>query len=215
MRRALLLALFLSAGCAGWPTRMGPEAAWRADGTRRYLPMQLIVPGPWDGGAKLEWPAAKGSDSEGTTWSGPLPWTHPYSGKNMTVYARRRGGGSHENSVDQRMAPRDDGAALGRAYDSRFGGIVCAQEAKFPLGLWQENETRTFDYSCLTTRDGKPVELRRSTTLHIERLDYEHRGVPHSLRFTWTLRDRDTGEVLDDRAYVFSPGRGLVAHDRR
>ncbi len=72
-----------------------------------------------------------------------------------------------------------------------------------------------FDYVCLSTRGGQVVERRRSARITIEELDYEYNGVAHSLRIGWRFADRDSGEVLDHRTYIFSPGRGLAAHFRR
>jgi hypothetical protein len=48
----------------------------------------------------------------------------------------------------------------------------------------------------------------------IEELEYEYKGIPHSLRFTWRYSDRDSGEALDHRIYIFSPGLGLAAESR-
>jgi hypothetical protein len=204
---------------AEWPTaRLGQKAVWEAATDRvtrsRFVPMQLIVPGVWDGTPRIDLPIAQGVDSEGTVWTGPQEWRHPYTGQMLTVYDRRRTT-RREGSVEQKMVVRVDGAAVGRVYDSRFGGLVCDQEAKFPLGVWQQGEVRSFHYVCLTTRGGQVVELRRTARITIEELDYEHDGVAHSLRFAWRFSDRDSGEVLDHRTYIFSPGRGLVAHIRR
>jgi hypothetical protein len=59
------------------------------------------------------------------------------------------------------------------------------------------------------------VERRRSARITIEEIDYEHDGVPHSLKIAWRYTDPDNSRVLDHRTYVFSPGRGLTAHARR
>jgi hypothetical protein len=159
-------------------------------------------------------PIAEGVDSEGTVWTGPREWRNPYTGRMLTVYDRRRTT-PREGSVEQKMAVRADGSAIGRAYDSRFGGLVCDQEAKFPLGVWRQDDVRTFDYVCSTARAGQVVERRRTARITIEELDYEYNGVPHSLRLAWRFADQDSGEILDHRTYVFSPGRGLAAHIRR
>ena len=147
-------------------------------------------------------------------WTGPQEWRNPYTGRTLTVYDRRRTT-RREGAVEQKMALRLDGAAIGRVYDSRSGGIVCDQEAKFPLGVWKQGEVRTFDYVCLTRRDGKVVERRRSARITIEEIDYEHEGIPHSLRITWLYSNPDTGETIDHRTYIFAPGRGLAAQSRR
>lgn len=204
---------------AEWPSaRLGSEQAWASATDRnmheRFIPLQLVVPGAWDGARRIDLPSAARFDSNGTVWTGPQPWRNPYTGRILTVYDRRRTT-RREGSVEQKMAVRLDGSAIGRAYDSRFGGLVCDQEAKFPLGLWKQDEERSFEYACLTTRGAQVVERRRVARITIEELDYTHDGVAHSLRFAWRLTDDDRGEVLDHRTYVFSPGRGLVSESRR
>jgi len=205
---------------AEWPTAtMGPQEVWDTASDQasqsRFIPMQLIVPAVWDGTLRIDLPPATGFDAEGTVWNGPQAWRNPYTGHVLTIYDRRRTT-RREGSVEQKMAVRLDGSAIGRVYDSRFGGLVCDQEAKFPLGAWQQDEVRTFDYVCLTTTlSGQVVELRRAARITIEALDYEYDGVPHSLRFAWRLADRDSGELLDHRTYIFSPGRGLASQTRR
>jgi hypothetical protein len=176
--------------------------------------MQLIVPGAWDGTRRIDMPIAEGADAEGTVWTGPQEWRNPYTNQVLTVYDRRRTT-RREGLVEQKMAVRADGSAIGRVYDSRFGGPVCDQEAKFPLGVWKQGEVRTFEYVCLTTRRGQAVERRHAARITIEELDYVYNGAPHSLRFAWWFSDRDSGEVLDHRTYIFSPGRGLAAQSRR
>ena len=202
-----------------WPTAMlGPKQVWEAATDQitqtRFVPMQLIVPGAWDGTHRIDLPIATKFDAEGTVWTGPEEWRNPYTGQLLTVYDRRRTN-RREGSVEQKMAIRSDGSAIGRVYDSRFGGLVCDQEAKFPLGVWKEGEVRTFEYVCLTTRGGRVVGQRRTVRITIEELDYQYGGVPHSLRFAWRFADADSGEVLDHRTYVFAPGRGLAAQSRK
>ena len=204
---------------AEWATaKLGPKQVWEAATDKvaqsRFVPMQLIVPAAWDGGRRIDMPTATEPDFEGTVWTGPQEWRNPNSGQVLTVYDRRRTN-RRDGLVEQKMAVRADGSAIGRVYDSRFGGLVCDQEAKFPLGVWKQSEVRTFDYVCLTTRGGQVVELRRTARITIEELDYEYNGVPHSLRFAWRFSDRDSGEVRDHRTYIFSPGRGLAAQSRR
>jgi len=47
-----------------------------------------------------------------------------------------------------------------------------------------------------------------------DKLDYECDGTAHCLRFKWRHTDGDSGEVLDQRTYILSPGRGLIGHER-
>ena len=154
------------AGAEEWPTaRLGQKEVWAAATDRiaqsRFIPMQLIVPGLWDGTRRIDLPIAEGLDAEGTVWPGPQEWRNPHTSQMLTVYDRRRTI-RREGSVEQKMAIRADGSAIGRVYDSRFGGLVCDQEGKFPLGVWKQGEVRTFEFVCLTTRDGQVVERRRT-----------------------------------------------------
>ena len=219
-RVALLLFLFTAPAMgADWPAaQLGPKDVWEAATDRgtqtRFIPMQLIVPAAWDGARRIDLPVASGSDAEETVWSGPQDWLSPQTGQTLRVYDRRRTN-RREGSVEQKMAVRTDGSALGRVYDSRFGGITCDQEGKFPLGAWKQGEVRTFEYACMATRGGRLVERRRASRITMEEIDYEYAGVPHSLRIAWRFTDRDSGEILDHRTYIFSPGRGLVSHARR
>ena len=212
-------AVSISTIAANWPAAtVGPEPIWEEATdpvtNSRFIPMQLIVPAVWDGKHRIDLPDAASTDTEGTIWTGPHEWRNPYTKKMLKVYERRRTT-RREGAVEQKMAVRDDDSAIGRAYDSRFGQIVCAQEAKFPLGVWKEGEVRSFEYTCLSFRDDKIVELQRISRITIEKLDYEYRGITHSLRFAWQLSDGETNEVLDHRTYIFSPGRGLAAQHRR
>ncbi|MDB5800746.1 MAG: hypothetical protein JWL63_1685 [Rhodocyclales bacterium] len=216
---ALLLVVTSSISAATWPTAtVGPQSIWdqaadKSSGTR-FIPMQLVVPAMWDGSRRIDMPIASGTDAEGTQWSGPGAWRNPYSNENIVAYDRHRSN-RREGVVDQKMMPRADGSAVGRVYDSRFGGIVCDGEGKYPLGVWRQGESRTFDYTCRTTRDGATVEVKRRSLIVIEELDYEYSGTPHSLRFEWKFSDAVSGEVLDHRTYIFSPGIGLAAEMRR
>jgi len=204
---------------AEWPTaKLGPKQVWEAATDQaaqsRFVPLQLIVPGAWDGSRRIDLPTATEPDFEGTAWTGPQEWRNPHTGQMQTAYDRRRTN-RRDGLVVQKMAVRADGSAIGRIYDSRFGGLVCDQEAKFPLGVWKHGEVRAFEYVCLTTRGGQVVEHRRAARITIEELDYEYNGVPHSLRFAWRFSDQDSGAVRDHRTYIFSPGRGLAAQSRR
>ena len=215
----VLLSGLTTAFAATWPTvTVGIQQVWQQATDEvtgaRFIPMQLIVPGVWDSSRRIDMPVASGTDAEGTEWSGPSAWRNPYSNESIMAYDRHRSN-RREGSVDQKMALRSDGTAIGRVYDSRFGGLICDGEAKYPIGIWKRGESRTFDYLCRSTRDGKVVEVQRRSMIAIEELDFEYKGVPHSLRFEWKFSDAVSGEVLDHRTYIFSPGIGLASETRR
>ncbi|WP_301101004.1 hypothetical protein [Propionivibrio sp.] len=210
---------FTSAIAAEWPTeKLGPKQVWDEATDHatqsRFIPMQLILPDVWQGIRRIDMPIVERAYAEGTVWTGPHEWRNPYTGQMLMVYDRSRTT-RREGFVEQRMAIRTDGSAIGRAYDSRSGGQVCDQEAKFPLGVWKQDEVRTFEYVCLATHSGRVLERGRIARITIEELDYEYNGIPHSLRFAWHYSDRDSGEVLDHRTYIFAPGLGLASQFRR
>ena len=174
----------------------------------RYIPLELILGAAWNGTREIVMP--RGNFTEGvardpSTWRGPSQWQHPDTGEKLMVYDRARRG------VGQKFALRADLSAIGRVADSRFGISSCDQEAKYPLGVWKQEETREFRYRCwYGSGEGKRVRATRST-ITIENIDFVYAGSPHALQIRWVLtHDGDTREV-DNRVYVFVPGRGAVS----
>jgi hypothetical protein len=90
---------------------------------------------------------------------------------------------------------------MGRVFDNRFKGRYCPDEIKMPLGIWHENESRTFDVHC------GPVV--RHYVVTIEQLDGEcDGGLKHCLSFHWVV-DGGVKEATDMH-YTYAPGRGLI-----
>lgn len=176
----------------------------------RFIPLQLIVGDRWDGTQTISYPVGRFTEAvpEGaaSVWTGPRQWTHPKTGRSLTVYFRSREGRNLSNNADQIFAVRDDRSAIGRVADSRFGITACDQEAKYPLGLWTKGETRSFDYVCWYGSAARP----QVTTITIQEIDYTYDGYEHSLRLEWILRATDVSRVNDHRVYIFAPGRGMV-----
>jgi len=198
-----------------WPTaRLGERAHWDAayDAAtgQRFIPAQLIVPGAWDGRRAADNPPGNFVDGGGDRWSGPREDIEPLTGRRVQSYRRERKN-KREGTVAQSFALREQGDGIGRIRDSRFGGLECAGEIKFPVGLWREGETRRNEYRCALT--GKPPE-GRVNTITIEKIDFPCRGVPHCLQFTWVHESERQGK-LDDRRYVFAPGVGEILAERR
>ena len=104
------------------------------------------------------------------------------------------------------FAVRDDLTAIGRVADSRFGISACDQEAKYPLGLWRQGETRSFDYTCW--HGDSPRAQVASLTIH--EIDFDYGGREHCLKIEWLLRAKDDARAVDHRIYIFAPGRGVV-----
>lgn len=201
IRRLAKLGLAILLGCnagAAWAQPQGP----------RFIPMQLILGDRWNGEPTITYPS--GRFTEGVTqgaasvWNGPKQWTHPKTGKTLTVYFRSRDG---RNAADQVFAVRDDQSAIGRVADSRFGITACDQEAKYPLGQWKPGETRTFEFQCWY---GDKVKLKVNT-ITIQEIDYIYDGAEHCLKHEWVHRDKGSdGRPLDRRVYIFCPNRGMV-----
>jgi hypothetical protein len=166
----------------------------------RFIPIELWTGSEWDGNRELRMTPANlyfGKRGEKRI-SGPVAWTRPGTGEAIQVYERNNKGKKQLFVLSSR------GDGLGRVFDSRYARD-CVDEVKFPLGLWRDGETRVFDVSC----DGG--KLRRKIELTIEKLDFNHDGVPHSLQFHWVV---DGGKGYGtDMHYTYSPGRGLVSLD--
>lgn len=205
---ALGAALLAAGGCAlAQPT---PKAHWEAaydPATQtRFLPLELILGGDWNGIRELTLPAGRFVESiryGASTWTGPTAWRHRDTGETLMVYERRR------RDVSQKMAVRKDGSAIGRVEDSRRDS-TCDQEGKFPLGLWKQGETRLYEYFCWFG----PAEARRRSvfvaSLTIEEISFNYAGAEHSLRIRWIIKRKDEDRELDHKVYVFSPGLSMV-----
>ena len=178
-----------------------------ANAQERYIPLELILGAQWDGQQQIAYPQGAFAEFVATTpstWTGPRPWQHPKTGETLTVYDRSRA--SQRSKVDQVFAIRRDASAIGRVADSRYGIDACDREGKYPLGLWRQGESRTFDYRCWY---GNADRARRAT-IEIPKIDYDC-GQAHCLEIRWTYSDPVDGRQLDRREYVFAPERGLVA----
>jgi hypothetical protein len=193
-------AVLLCAALVAWPVGAQTPA--------RFIPLQLIIGDRWNGERTITYPSGRfvGGVREGapSIWVGPKQWVHPKTGRTLTVYSRGRDG---RNAAEQIFAVRDDHTAIGRVADSRFGITACDQEAKYPLGLWTQGETRTFDNICWY---GDKVQAK-VTTITIQQIDYDCYGLKHCLRVEWILRAKGTdGRTQDHRIYDFAPNQGMV-----
>ena len=175
-------------------------ASYEAVTQTRFIPVELWTGADWDGKRELRMTATDlsfGKRGEKRI-AGPLPWQRPSTGETIQVYERDNKG------KKQLFALSSRGDGLGRVFDSRYGRD-CIDEVKFPLGVWKENESRTFNVSC------NGGALRRTIKVTIEKLDFTYEGVPHSLQFHWLV---DGGKSRGtDMHYIYSPGRGLVSLD--
>ena len=121
----------------------------------------------------------------------------------MTAAARpRRGIGGAEDAL------RADGSAIDESMIRGWrAGLRSGSEV--PTRRLEARRSAHVRLRLLTIRGGQVIERRRaaaSRSKNWTRLQWS----AHSLRFRWLFSDRDSGQVLDHRTYVFSPGRGLV-----
>lgn len=184
------------------------SASYDAASGTRYIPLELILGAPWNGKREIAMPRGSFTESverNPSTWYGPSEWQHPDTGAKLMVYDRGRRG------VGQKFAVRTDNAAIGRVADSRYGISSCDQEAKYPLGLWTQGETRQFQYRCWYGSGEKKRERPTTSIITIERIDFEFAGSPHALQVRWILKHADDPREVDNRVYVFAPGKGAVA----
>lgn len=173
----------------------------------RFIPLELILGARWNGSRTISYPQGTfRQEAGGSTWVGPRKWTHPVTGARLQVYDRSRTG------VQQIFAVRDDQAAIGRVADSRNDIRACDGEGKFPLGLWRQGESRTFEYTCWYGRALHP--RAKVATINILRIDYDCSGSRHCLAIEWLYRNRDRQCLLDRHVYVFAPERSMISERR-
>jgi hypothetical protein len=213
MSRSTSIAFMLCLCSATWANASrAAEDVWAASYDAatgiRYIPLELILGAEWSGKREIAMP--RGSFTEGiardpSTWYGPSAWQHPDTGANLMVYDRTRRG------VGQKFTLRTDNTAIGRVADSRFGISSCDQEAKYPLGDWKQGETREFHYRCwYASAEGKRMRMATSS-ITIEKIAFDFAGSPLALQIRWILKHADDPHEVDNRVYVFAPGRGAVA----
>ena len=127
------------------------------------------------------------------TVEGPLTWTNPVTRQAMDVFKRERYSGRSGATVTQYWAVQENGQGIGRVWDSRNPKKNRIGEIKFPLGRWREGEARSF----VTNNNDRIV-------LSIENIDFEYRGVPHAVKFTWTYNGAEC------ERYIYAPGKGML-----
>jgi hypothetical protein len=213
---SVTLPRMLAVSLAGWALAYSipigaAEDVWTASydpaTLTRYIPLELILGARWDGRHDIVMPAGnftEGVSRDPSTWRGPSTWLHPDTGATLMVYDRARRG------VGQKFALRSDKTAIGRVADTRFGISSCDQEAKYPVGVWKQGETREFNYRCWYGGGNKRLRATTST-ITIEQIDFEFAGLQHALQIRWILKHADDPREVDNRVYVFAPDRGAVS----
>ena len=167
--------------------------------SERFIPLELFTGGEIRNDTEIKFTKANliFGDKKRKKIVGPENWKHPYKGKTIKVYKRTRKGQSGLKT--QLFTITNDGQCIGRVWDSRRGGKVIENGCKFPLGVWKQDETRTF----LGSSGGK----RRKIELKILILGKKQSS---GVKFNWKLYD-GSGKLMDNNDYSFSPGKAMTA----
>ena len=165
----------------------------------RFIPLELFTGGEIRNDTKIKFTKADLVFGEKKTKKivGPEDWKNPNTKEIIKVYKRTKT--SQNELKTQLFTVTNNGQCIGRVWDSRRGGSVIKNGCKFPLGFWKEKETRTFEGSS----NGKP----RKIVLTILELGKK----PNSeITFNWKLYDLNSGELMDDNDYTFSPAKAMT-----
>ncbi len=202
MQRRITLTLAAGALVAGTASAQDATAwdrAYDPAAHARFIPVELWTGAPWDGEHVLRMGRANLVFGDGRkAITGPTDYTIPGTGRSVPVYQRV----NRDKRQLFTLVSRDDGLqGLGRVFDNRYDR-QCADEIKMPLGLWHENERRSFDVHC--------GALVRHYAINILTLDGPcASGRAHCLVFHWLV---DGGaQPGTDMRYTYAPGVGLVS----
>ena len=167
-------------------------------GSERFIPLELFTGGDIREDKEIKFTNANlvFGEKKRKKIVGPENWKNPQTGETIKVYKRTRKG---QNGLKtQLFTVTNDGQCIGRVWDSRRGGRVIKNGCKFPLGVWKEGETRSFE----GTSGGKP----RKIELTILKLGKKQKD---KVKFNWKLYD-GRGKLMDDNDYTFSPGKAMT-----
>ena len=167
-------------------------------GSERFIPLELFTGGEIREDKEIKFTNANlvFGEKKRKKIVGPEDWKNPQTGETIKVYKRTRKGQSGLKT--QLFSVTNDGQCIGRVWDSRRGGRVIKNGCKFPLGVWKQGETRSFEGSS----GGKP----RKIELTILKLGKKQKD---KVKFNWKLYD-GSGKLMDDNDYTFSPGKAMT-----
>ena len=167
-------------------------------GSERFIPLELFTGGEIREDKEIKFTNANlvFGEKKRKKIVGPEDWKNPQTGETIKVYKRTRKGQSGLKT--QLFTVTNDGQCIGRVWDSRRGGRVIQNGCKFPLGVWKEGETRSFEGSS----GGKS----RKIELTILKLGKKQKD---KVKFNWKLYD-GSGKLMDDNDYTFSPGKAMT-----
>ena len=167
-------------------------------GSERFIPLELFTGGEIREDKEIKFTNINlvFGEKKRKKIVGPEDWKNPQTGETIKVYKRTRKGQSGLKT--QLFTVTNDGQCIGRVWDSRRGGRVIKNGCKFPLGVWKEGETRSFEGSS----GGKP----RIIELTILKLGKKQKD---KVKFNWKLYD-GRGKLMDDNDYTFSSGKAMT-----
>jgi len=133
---------------------------------------------------------------------GPIFWKNPINKNIIKVYERIH----QKQDKKQLFAITNKAQTIGRVYDSRYDAVISGG-AKFPLGLWKNNEKREFE-SIYYYSNGKIKKYIKS--IKIESFNYKYSGKKDCLKFRWVKKKIDSKKIVDSNIYIYCPNKGLV-----
>lgn len=136
---------------------------------------------------------------------GPRRWTHPITGRSLSVYVRTKRERSGTKTGYYTL--RSDGTALARVFDKRPGRSVryYTDDAFMPIGRWRDGMTKS--YRMAQHFDGKTK--RYTVSIRVTKASFTHNGIPGSMEYIWTERN-SSGRKTNELRNIYSPGIGLV-----
>jgi hypothetical protein len=173
---------------SAWPAATERSADGRA--LRRFIPPELYGGAPWNGERQLVLRPMNVTHRPLHPRDHPpisVLYPAPIPNEPEVVALQRRRDSGRKGAVDQYFAINERRDGLGRLADLRQHRQrrAMAECFKFPLGIWQQGETRR----C------------RDSTIRIFEIDFTHNCVPHALKFRWN----------DEGTYIHAPERGMVS----
>jgi hypothetical protein len=194
-----------SAESSVWERSINPQ------NKERFIPVELWTGVDWDGQKELKMTSVDGTYRHRTsTYSikGPVEWKHPVTNQTSPVYERINPGRNKDEDKSQLFTINQDQTGLGRLFDGRprrdtrtySGGL------KFPLGLWKEDETKSFVYKVWDT-----IETTRAEAITIKQINFTYQGTPHCLEIYWIATDRSGRKTYDRHTYIYCPGQSMVS----
>ena len=168
----------------------------------RFIPLELFTGGEIRDDTDIKFtPADKVfGEKKRKKIVGPLDWRGIGSEEIIKIYKRTEKNREGKVRKTQYFTITNDGQCMGRVYDQRRSGTKYIKNGcKFPLGLWKEDETRTFsvtDGGSSRTVELKILKLGKKPT--------------DCVKFNWKLFDASTGQKYGDNDYKFCKGRAMT-----